>query len=168
MNSRKKRAFLVLGPEGSGTKLLTRIFIDAGCAGDYSHKQSIDAAAVPTGNLLVLRRSFPHAEKWPNLKGLVAWLNGYEVRAVVIIRTYRCTFASRARRRENKVKAEELALAALPRLFQSIEKAHLPFVWVTYEALIQRPEVEVDWLMKWAGLETPAVEYIFDGNERYG
>ena len=92
-----KRAYLVLGPEGSGTKLVTRLFVEAGCQGEWSHKQKFDREG-PAGELVVVRRSYPHNGSWPNLKTLAGQLLEYEVRAVVMIRTYRCTVASRTRR----------------------------------------------------------------------
>ena len=70
-----KRAFLVLGAESSGTRLVTRLLIAAGCHGDGGHQQPFDkwqAASSPFDGKdpIVWRRSYPWTEYhlWPNLK----------------------------------------------------------------------------------------------------
>lgn len=162
----QKRAFLIIGPEGSGTKLLTRMFIDAGCQGDSSHDQAFDRID-PIDDLIVIRRSYPHSGKWPDLEDLRNRLSDYEIRIIVIIRGYRCTVASRTRRQKKPKRARRLALEAFKTIGADLFNSSLPFIWVTYEALVSRPKIETKYLFDWAGLETPEIGYIFDGNGRY-
>jgi LPS sulfotransferase NodH len=42
-----KRAFLVLGPESSGTRLMTKLLMVAGCYGDDGHVQRLDRDPLP-------------------------------------------------------------------------------------------------------------------------
>lgn len=169
-----KRAFLVLGPESSGTRLMARLFVAAGCYGDVDHKQRLDAA-LSNGEpidapAIVVRRSYPYAKQWPNLHRLQARLQqaGYKARAVVIIRSMQFTALSSQRQaHERKMgRAMTRSANAFRHIGQALQETQIPFVWVTYESLVQRPEQEVAWLFKWAGLPAPQVR-IFDGNEKY-
>jgi hypothetical protein len=72
-----RKAYIVVGPESSGTRVVTRLLVEAGCVGVYSHKQPLDAF-VKSGKYsldkhgedakFVLRRSIPHGTGFPDLK----------------------------------------------------------------------------------------------------
>src|SRR5437868_3111599 len=91
-----KRAFLVLGPESSGTRFLTHLCMEAGCQGDSSHEQKFDKSLNDAGDLIVWRRSLPYGRaggeaRWPDLHGeLLEPLRsrGYEVRVFAMIRSF--------------------------------------------------------------------------------
>lgn len=60
-----KQAYLVIGPEASGTKLLTACLIAMGAYGDAGNDQRLDEDMTPGhtithGGPIVLRRSVPH------------------------------------------------------------------------------------------------------------
>lgn len=73
----KRKVFFVLGGESTGTRLTTRLLVDAGCFGDVDHDQRIDMwvykhigsleKRIEKGQSLVWRRSFPHGEKYPDI-----------------------------------------------------------------------------------------------------
>lgn len=95
-----KRAFFVIGPEGCGTYMLAEAFVSAGCT--YCDKDEVfDFLADNRPDLLVLRRSLPHAGMWPNLKNIEGILNitGYKVEFYSIIRDSTCAYWSVAARR---------------------------------------------------------------------
>lgn len=169
-----KQAFIVLGPESSGTRLVTKLFIAAGCAGDSGHKQRFDdmlsngeAIEEP---VIVIRRSYPYAKEWPNLGKLAGRLqrSGYEVRVVVVLRSLQYTALSSVRQKHTKNVEHALrrSTEAARRIGTDLAETDLPFVWVTYEALVQRDGV-MAWLFGWAGLPTPESVEIYDGNEKY-
>jgi len=70
-----KKAYLVVGPESSGTRLMTRLLIEAGCIGQASHNQPLDQVLKGKADLskhseesrFVFRRSVPHAGHMPDL-----------------------------------------------------------------------------------------------------
>lgn len=162
----KKRAFLVVGSESSGTKVLAKAFIKAGCAGDGWHKQRFDGED-PTEPVVVYRRSYPHGGEWPDLAPIVARFEGlgYEVRVVVIVRSMQYTARSRRDRHgvKDAMRRVQRAFATIGAQLQEVER---PFVWITYEELVHRPASTLGWLFGWAGLKTPKIK-IKDGNAKY-
>ena len=85
-----KRAFFVLGCEGSGTRMLAQAFIAAGCRGSADHVQPLDNLDFSGEGDLVFRRSLPHGGAFPDLSLITAQMNlaGCEVCPVFI---HRCS-----------------------------------------------------------------------------
>lgn len=164
----RKRAFIILGPESSGTKVLTKVLIKAGCAGDGWHRQRFDKED-PTEPLVVLRRSYPHGGKWPVLAAIVARFErlGYEVRVVLIVRSMQFTMASR--RQHIAADVEQRAREALRFIGRQLGEVDVPFAWMTYEALVQYPAASITWLLGWCELPTrqAGAVKIKDGNKKY-
>lgn len=83
-----KRAYFVIGPEGSGTYMLAEAFVAAGCT--YCGKDDIDEFLITAKepDPLVLRRSIPHAGIWPNISGIYRNLykHGYLPILIAIVR----------------------------------------------------------------------------------
>src|SRR5581483_9496380 len=96
-----KRAFLVLGPESSGTRLVTRCLIAAGCQGCGDHAQDLDASLDGAADLIVWRRSLPHGSLWPDLREMLLALrsHGYAVQVLVTVRSHYCMVRSQIRAR---------------------------------------------------------------------
>ena len=86
-----KRTILVAGPRSSGTRLMTRILVESGCFGDFTHNQRMDAFDIgfPTLNsemppydmaelmeeskpydFAVIRRSYPHGAGFADVVAL--------------------------------------------------------------------------------------------------
>jgi hypothetical protein len=83
------KAFLVAGPESSGTRMVTEALIKAGAFGQSSHAQEMDDLNFfGRPDLIVLRRSVPHGNGWPDLTVIIRNMirAGY---AVSPIMTYR-------------------------------------------------------------------------------
>jgi len=160
------RAFLVLGAEGTGTRLMTRLLIAAGCSGDGQHEQRWDTET-PTDPLVVWRRSFPHNGVWPDLSDMYASLHDYAVRTIVMVRDwYTCSRAQVAT--HPYVPTEEVSLINLQRAYLEIFRAiELPFIVVSYESIVAHPEAITE-ILRILGLPTPqAPENIVDGNAKY-
>lgn len=92
-----KPTILVAGPRSSGTRLMTRILVESGCFGDFTHHQRMDAfdrgfpllnREMPEYSIAeileeskpyeyaVIRRSFPHGCGWPDVADLRDSLHG--------------------------------------------------------------------------------------------
>src|SRR6185437_14276821 len=83
------KAFLVIGPESSGTRMVTDSLIRAGAYGQPGHSQEMDDFSF-TGRpeMIVFRRSVPHGDLWPDITRIVRQMieAGYSVSPIV---TYR-------------------------------------------------------------------------------
>ena len=83
------RAFFVIGPESSGTRMVTDALIRAGVYGQPGHSQemdNLDFCGRP--EQIVFRRSVPHGDLWPDLHRIIRRMreSGYSVVPIV---TYR-------------------------------------------------------------------------------
>jgi hypothetical protein len=136
-----KRAFLVYGAESSGTRLLTRILILAGCSGDDGHEQRWDNLA-PSGDLVVWRRSFPHAREVPDVVAMADRLRllGYSVQALVISRDWYAAARSQVKAGHvpDVVMAERNLSNAYPYIFRGLAAANCPWRGVSYESLASK------------------------------
>ena len=86
-----KKAYLVLGIEASGTRLLTRILINSGALGQDTHAQNFDIKipfADDVSSPIVWRRSYPHGDLDVDLSSMTSDLasKGWSPHAFVIIR----------------------------------------------------------------------------------
>lgn len=96
METKMSRAIIVVGPESSGTKLITELFVSAGCLGDYTHEQRFDEKFDKNINTdwpdqdIVFRRSIPHAKVWNKPIDLVQRFEniGYNPLLVVTFREF--------------------------------------------------------------------------------
>jgi LPS sulfotransferase NodH len=161
-------AYLVLGPESSGTRLMTRILIQAGCLGSDDHDQAFDQALpAADGRPIVWRRSVPHRREWPDIGLLVRLLReqGYEPQAVVMARDWYAT--ARSQLDAGHVADIDMALANLQQAYQHIyQRVSHCYVLVTYEGLVQRPIQTLAWLMPMLGLPVPQMR-IYDANAKW-
>jgi hypothetical protein len=180
VNSHPANAYLVLGPESSGTRLFTRILLNSGCAGSAEHQQPWDDFNFPepTGPI-VFRRSIPSEpwpnKQWPNIDEIVHRLRdkGYLVRAAVTTRDWQAVIRSQAH--VPHVPDERHALQnlqrAYPHIFSALGNQHVPFVVVSYESLVYTPAT-LNYLLKL--LDRPSFSpqqleelNLYDGNTKW-
>ncbi len=165
-----KCAFLVLGPESSGTRLMTRILIAAGCAGDDGHEQRWDAET-PTVDKIVWRRSLPHGGQWPKLQTMLSCLYdaNYAVQGLIMSRDWYAMSQSQvaAGHARNTDQAIWHSQQAYAKIFEALSAAFVPFEIVNYEALTQRPELTVARLLDRLDLMKLRDVSIQDGNAKY-
>lgn len=133
-------AYLVLGPESTGTRFTTRILMKAGCLGSDQHAQIWDKSPFPQPSQpIVFRRSIPHSKVWPDIPSIVQRLRekGYTVQAVVTSRDWYATSKSQAK---HHVKDQSEAYVNLgkvyPHIFNALSKENVPYILVTYESII--------------------------------
>lgn len=171
------KAYLVVGPESSGNRLMARLLIAAGCYGDGDMFQRLDDR-IPTpeeiDQPLVWVRSYPHGpngEKykrhWPDIYNLIEKLrerSWSSVTIVVMVRDMYCVISSQVAHGHalDHIEAAQRCTQAYFRIFQQLSE--MPFgkipIIVTYEGLINNPEETMGWLIPSLGLGT-IDDYVF-------
>ena len=163
-----KRIFIVAGPESSGNRLVARLLVKAGCWGDGSTVQRLDAP-VRDGNVeticglvgvaenLVLVRSFPHAKKWINLKDVADLFRdgGFEPFLVITRRNWPCTVLSQMSAGHVKTGGEAFANIANAerRLAIEVKRVRCKHMVMDYDFLVSHPKAATAWLLRWCGFE---------------
>jgi hypothetical protein len=137
-----KKAFLIVGPESSGTRALAKIFVESGCVGSYGHSQPFDDPW-PSGTEenIVWRRSVPHdGLKEPDLDKMYSYLvsKDYDVCFLVTTRNIDCMASSQVKTwgytREESLKN---IYDSYIFIFSIIGNMKGNYYMVNYESLIQ-------------------------------
>ena len=159
-----KRAFLVLGAESTGTRLLTSQLLAAGCSGDASHEQPYDTGEFGDADPIVWRRSYPWTvdRLWPDIgTELLPPLhaNGYRVsRALVTTRDWYAIAKSQVR--QQHVPSEAVALKnvtiAYREIFRQLAEHQVETLVVAYEAMATYKELALRKLLGELGLNPQA------------
>ncbi|HEX4796816.1 MAG TPA: hypothetical protein VH370_23695 [Humisphaera sp.] len=146
----RRRAFLVLGPESSGTRLMTQCLIDAGCDGTAKHDQPFDKSLASAKQQIVYRNSFPHGGRqnraWPDDKPealLTRFTDaGYEVHVVATLRTEFCATESAVEFPHvfSRRKATHNFTEAIRRISTFAADYDLPIRYITYESVVHNTE----------------------------
>ncbi|MBN1815326.1 MAG: hypothetical protein JXA14_26075 [Anaerolineae bacterium] len=161
----------MLGPESSGTRLLTGVLIAGGCAGEVTHRQRFDELPPHDAPYVVWRRSAPHARSWPDVEGMVGTMReqGYRVVGVVTTRDWMAMCHSQISRGHSPTveAAERRIRTAYAHIFGHLTRLGVEFITVSYEGLVQRPEATFLWLKERLGLPRTPVVKIRDSNARY-
>lgn len=175
------QAYLVLGPESSGTRLVTKLLIDAGCFGDGGHEQRLDKegdatkslieeARLPQDGPVVWRRSYPHGGSWVDISKAVVQLrrHGYKVTAVITTRDWFPMIRSQIKEHSGHVNrydtGEQNAQKAYRKIFADLP-ADVPFVMASYDSIGRFGRRAVRRLLERLGLRKPRlVSVIKDGN----
>lgn len=163
-----RRAYFVMGAEGSGNHMMAEAFRSSGCFEDKRHglyMEDYEFEQMP--DLFVFWRSLPHAGRFPNLTKMKTQLEtaGFEVVPVLMLRDWYCTMQSVIRRgyqhdphqvQANMRMALQLSIKAFPD----------SLVYVSYESFCHHPEFRA-WLFEERfGLPAPRLQ-IFYANPRY-
>lgn len=154
-----KRAFVVVGPESSGNKLLSALLVRAGCVGDARDDgldiwSVIEPADEPRVSLIY---SFPCGQTWPDLRNVYWRLQnkGYLTWFLVVARDPWCVYQSQETRR---LKPLPVAMANYQRayreIFTQLHAIDAPFLIVPYEAITSEPVRSVRRLLELLGLPT--------------
>lgn len=164
-----KRAYLVLGPESSATRMMARQLVAVGCYGDSDHVQRLDTAVPDDEPLIVWRRSIPYAGEWPKFYEMVAELSarGYDVTAVVMVRDYHCMAISQEGQHTADVgEALKNIHAAYLSIFDGLLMTDARYELISYEALVLHPP-SMRYLLRRLGLPEAPLIAIHDGNQKY-
>jgi hypothetical protein len=166
-----KVAYFVMGPESSGTRMLTKAFCTLGIYGDYKHKQRTDDLDFSkTPDRIVIRRSLPHGLVWPAIADLVNLMRqaGYGViHPLLILRDKDSTIKSQLRHTHAKNVSEAKANIQFSVDFAVLElgKVGLYPTVVTYEPFVRHEKVR-EAFFRQLGLPVPIMSF-FDANEKY-
>lgn len=156
-----RQAYLVYGCEGSGTRLLTRIIIEAGARGDHAHGQKFDQGLPPADSIdgtIVWRRSWPHAQRTPDIPAMVTAMReaGWSPYALVIVRdtvpNVRAQVPAHAETIDAAWQKNQEMFAAM---FSGLYRVKVPYDVLTYEGLVARPYDLQDYIGTLPGLHTP-------------
>ena len=139
-----RRAFFCLGPEGSGTHMLTDALVSAGCHeeawhGGWPENDNYRFNDMP--DLFVFRRSLPHAHRWADLRAISGQMvkSGYIVQPLLIVRDWHCTIQSVIRRDGSRnfwVLEQNMRLAVR----EASEAFPNTLIYVTYESFCHHAE----------------------------
>jgi len=170
----ERTGYLIFGMEGSGTRMLTRLFIAAGAHGDGGHAQSIDDVMPTTGELdcpIVWRRSFPHARQAVDVLEMANRMRsaGWSPYSIVIVRDSLANHRAQVPDHAMSVAeawAKNQKHFAL--MFSGLRNAGVPFEVWTYENIVQRPYDVQDYIGTMQGLDRPEkYTKIVDASEKH-
>ena len=165
-----KKAFFVIGPESSGTRMMTRAFMKCGAYGSGGHLQKLDAEGFKGGHeLIVFRRSVPHGKFMPNLSRLIGRMkkNEYEIIPIVILRDKDACALSQVKNKHAKNLEESRSSIedAVNHIYTELSSVGLHPVIIHYEPFVKNPAVRQSFFTS-LGLGVPDMEF-YDGNEQY-
>jgi hypothetical protein len=164
-----KLAYLVLGPESSGTRLMTRILMACMYRGDGDHVQAWDRG-LPDLPRIVWRRSAPHGSVWPNVSQLVRELRQrkFDVRAFVMHRDWHACAASQVAAGHVKGRGEAFANIkhALTYIPAELLMLSVPFECVYYD-MLGLEEYRTALLKRWDLQVKEALEEIRSAPRKY-
>lgn len=160
-----KTAYLVIGVESSGTRMLTKALIASGCYGDGGHQQRLDNAQ-NLNNLpdkIVLRRSIPHAGGVPDVSGWIKKFerNGYTARIVKIYRDQKCNIESMMKR--GHAPARSIAVAKFNAGRSLLDK--LDGLEIRYRDFVTKPDYRRERFAE-LGLPAPQMEF-YNGDAKW-
>lgn len=168
------RAFFVLGPESSGTRLATEILIAAGCHGSSDHVQPLDdpqfdLQSVPISTPVVWRRSFPHNFEMPSLRVMLDRINPRKAMAIVTIRDWYCIAQSQIRDNQHATSIEQADYNieyAYEMVFHKLRLHGVQFRTLVYEAMVLSPVAQSRFL-EGLGLTSTSLIDVCNGNAKY-
>ena len=170
------KAVIVVGPESSGNRLMTKLLVLSGCDGDGEQEQRFDEYVPEAADRnIVWLMSVPLGSiQRPDLNYRAKSLQdkGYEVSAIVMARDWFPTHRSQMffMKIEHFEAVERIRRAYL-HIFRQLDICCVPFVMATYESLLMNKEKTMKMILDM--LELPhgdidkAGEIIFDANEKY-
>ncbi|MCK5641981.1 MAG: hypothetical protein KAJ19_14350 [Gammaproteobacteria bacterium] len=167
-----KRAFFVIGSEGSGTNMLAEAFVSAGCYYNpkhNSHLNNYEFEKMPSP--FVFRRSLPHAHEWPEPRRIRIQMEKakFEVTPIFIIRDWFCTVSSVIRRTQpvDVVGKSVIVEDNMRYAFQIVSDEKLyDLIYVSYESFCLHPEFRRWLFVERLGLKEPTIEIKY-ANPKY-
>jgi len=165
-----KRAFFVIGPESSGTRMMTQAFISSGAYGDGGHAQKLDKDGFNEGHkLIVLRRSVPHGVNMPPITKLINRMqnSGYKVIPIVILRDKdKCAQSQVKRGHASNLKGATTSIErAVDHIYNHLSNFSMPFHVIHYEPFVKSEKVRNAFFSRF-NLPPPKIDF-FNANEKY-
>jgi len=165
------KAFFVIGPESSGTRLVTKIFLHMGCYGDDGHNQRLDSMLFPEDRDIVLRRSIPHRGVFPDINRIYDMMcKTHDTSVIITMRSLYPMIRSQinASHVVDINHAKRNITHALYDISRFIYFINPPFIMITYEDLVFHSDQVIQTLSDFADLPVlDEVEAITDENLKY-
>lgn len=164
-----KRAIVVTGPEGCGNRLIAAAFNAAGCHGDGATNAEYNTNIPSEESPVVLIRSFPHGDVWPDLISLHNTLTGrdYKVTYVIPTRDFSCYARSWQKDRpEEAEKWQHNYQRAYIDIMRAMDETKAQFLLAQYEAILMRPSAYLSRLVTRCGIPHKFFSLTIDGVER--
>ncbi len=164
-----KRAFVVLGPESSGTRIVTQAFISLGCFGNSGHRQTLDRMKLSNAkDDIVWRRSVPHGKHMPILEDLFKNIleHNYTLYPILVWRDKNCVMFSQLKRGLSTLsKGKMKVYKATNHIYSAlINMKLLPYV-INYEALVTHEEYRKMFFGQF-GFSEPKISF-YNANKKY-
>ena len=166
-----KIAYFVMGPESSGTRMLTKAFCTLGIYGDYKHKQRMDNNDFSnTPDKIIIRRSLPHGKVWPAIADLIKLLKQAAYNIIiplVILRDKDATVKSQLRHTHAKTfpQAKEKVQFSIDHMLKELANVGLWPTIILYEPFVKHEKVREAFFNN-LGLPVPTMVF-YDANEKY-
>tara|TARA_B100000989_G_C19472688_1_gene441440 strand:+ start:666 stop:1202 length:537 start_codon:yes stop_codon:yes gene_type:complete len=169
-----KKGIIVIGPESSGTRNLTRLLISAGFAGDSGHEQRFFNPEIfkkEKPEKFVIRTSVPHDNQlidFVRLKEVYENLN-YKIYVLITSRDWNCMLQSQvnAGHTDTLDNAEERTRLALSFIYEKCFHSKISYNIVSYESLVNYPKETLGFLEKLIDIKFPEDHNIVNGNLKY-
>ena len=176
-----KKAFLVIGAESSGTKLVTQLLANHGCAGQ---NEVVDNDQVVLGAMeknlpldsdpIVVRLSVPHGLVTYDVEAFLWHLHciGYDPLTIVTVRDWNANLHSQLHDNTyafGKKHAMYKLEKAYKTIFKGLIATDAAYFMVNYEAIIARPKDYMNWIVWRCGLkfEEDKCPEVHDANEKW-
>jgi hypothetical protein len=170
-------AILIIGPESSGTRMLTRMFYESGWFGDYDHGQRLDTVIrqeesfriLRGADKFVIRRSVPHKKEYPDVEfinNLVADA-GFELLWLIAKRDPMCNAKSKVRQgHQTNLKSAILAVQSELDFIEISEQYMTRFKYVDVSGVMKDPYLIENYIGS-IKLSDKAFEVIYDAEKKY-
>jgi len=165
MQASEKDLVFVFGPESSGTRLMTRIFLRNGYWGSDGHQQPHVTSIPINEEKIVIRRSVPHGNDWNAFADQYEKALDLQYDPWVVVTVRSCMFAAPSAVKAEHVKDTGEAYKEQARALSFIYPVirHDRVLTVTYESLITDPQGVADGL----GLESIPLEVRNENKKHY-
>ena len=166
-----KKAFFIIGPESSGTRMMTQAFIALGAYGDGGHQQKLSKEGFGGGHpMIAVRRSVPHGVKMPDITQIIKELrkHGYQVFPIIIVRDKDKCAASQLKNGHAKTLQEAKDSIKTSVNFIHSHLANFPNLYayfVQYEPFTKKKKIRDSFFKKF-GFPHPEMDF-YDGNAKY-
>lgn len=176
-----KRFYGIVGPESSGTKIITALFVKAGCFGDgpqheqridkvISGSESLESIGIKPENDIVLRRSVPYGASWPDLIVInnLFVSKGYQPLWIILLRDWTCNVQSKIKQNHKKDKdtANRYLFEEIKVIFKQVLSMNVPFYVLNTSLLFERKRQALIRLEEITGLSFDCSD-IYNADEQY-
>jgi hypothetical protein len=183
-----KKLFFVIGPESSGTRLITRILCESGCFGDYDHYQRLDEfvtdhnedlySIIGDSKLIVFRRSVPHGGEFPDFKKMFYkfYSKPHKIKITtpyIIVTTRNIFELCKSKMNNNGKESIEDAYESFQLEMRHIFKEVIGFDHILFfntSFLFKFPEISLKSLSTWSGLDISVekvISFLYDADKNH-